>query len=213
MGKFKRVYRVRGTEIAPDYTMRRNFAACYFQEAFAELCASKKLAAYDLQRNGRTWLIMDINIEFLSPEMPFWRDEVAVEAWAYKTTPLYLIMNFQMSSNGRPVAKASYASIVVDEATRKPQRISELAGSFDLIDEPVFDVEDFGKIQPFGDPVGRCFKEVSSAEVDFNNHLTNMQYPPSAFEAIPLDYRMGRNLRAYRVKFIKEALLGDIIFA
>lgn len=214
MSKFIKVYKVRGTEIAPDYTMRRIYAACYFQECFAEMCSSKNMAAYDLQKLGLTWIISDMRIDFVSGDMPFWRDELEVSIWAVSKTPLFLRVAFSIKCKGKEFAKGLTNWLVAEDKTHKPRRLSPFGDEFDIVDEAIFEDENFSKFNELCDgKVGEIHRQIPSSEVDFNGHLANVQYAPTAFEAVPIDYRMEHDLKSYRIRFMREALYGDTILS
>lgn len=81
MSKFVKTYRIRGTELDAEYRMRRAFAACYFQECFAEWCASKTMAAYDMQKNAH------VSIEFVTGKEPMLNSTSAFSAGAADKFP------------------------------------------------------------------------------------------------------------------------------
>lgn len=207
-------YRVRGTELDESYRMKKIFAAAYFQECFAEACASRKVAGYDMQKDGMTWLVTDFRIDFLSDTMPFWRDEIEAAAWTSAKTPLFLTVDFSVSANGSEFAVGSSNWLAADNATHKPARLSPHGDKFEIHPRKIFDGEKFRKFETGPFPkAGEIERVIPSSEVDFNSHLTNTQYAPAALEAVPLDFRKAHALRSYRIKFMREALLGDRIIA
>lgn len=213
-GKFTKSYKVRGTELDQTYKMRKIFAASYFQECYAEKCASLGLAAYDVQKLGLTWIIADMRMDFLSDAMPFWREEVEVSIWPSSKSPLFMAVDFVISTNGRGIAQGSTNWLLADDATHRPIRISPHADGFEVLPEKIFENERFAKFEePSGAKAGELERAVPSSEVDFNGHLTNVQYAPTAIEAVPLDYRLGHELKSYRIKFMREAFLGERILS
>lgn len=214
--KFCNTYNVRSSEISPEFLMKDYFAGMYFQECFAEYCAARKVAGYDISELGLTWLTSDNRAEFFQP-MPFWRSEVKITTWIYKRTPVRIFVNFTAESEGRKIAQGSAIQLIADAKSHRPQRVDLVADKFDLDPETIFDNDDFGKIEMFDN--GCCSTEgmnsitqvVRFDDLDFNMHLNNVRYIPRGLEAIDVNYRLCHRLKSYRIKYEKEAKFGDEI--
>ena len=103
MDKFSNTYSVRGSELAPDYRLRNFYVCSYFQECFAEFMTSKKMAGYDMQKVGLTWLMSDISAEICGT-LPFWRTPVKVEIWTREINPIFVVVNFLLKDGEQTFA-------------------------------------------------------------------------------------------------------------
>lgn len=143
MEKFSNTYAVRSLEISPNYRLQREYAGFYFQEIFAEFCASKKMAGYDMARMGLTWLISDTEISYSPNEMPFWREKVELEVEAVEITPLFFNVAFRMRSSGLNVANGKYRTLIADAKTHKPKKFTDFIDRFPNISAQKTDFEKF----------------------------------------------------------------------
>lgn len=215
--KFRNTYRVRSSEITPDYEMREYYVGMYFQECFAEYAVAHKCAAPDLAKLGLTWITMGGAVKFFPP-MPVWRDPVEVSAWVCEIGGVKIRTNFEAACGGRKIACGSTVNFIADLQTHKPQKASSVAGMLEVCKDSV-DIPDhaFEKIEMFDN--GCCASEgmnmivqtVRFDELDFNMHLNNVRYIPRALEAIDKDYRICHMLKSYRIRFEHEAFYGDEI--
>ena len=211
--KFRSVYRVRSSEMTPDYLLKDYYVGMYFQECFAEYAAARKCAAYDVAADGLTWLTVEGGVEFFPP-MPFWRCPVEVSVWVYKIGAVRMRTNFEAHCDGRRIARGYSINLMADLNTHRPQKSAVVAGRFETCGEDVFpEAESACKIDMSdGAPVvGRLVQTVRFDDLDFNMHLNNVRYIPRALEALDLDYRLAHSLKSYRIKFEREARFGDEI--
>ena len=198
MEKLANTYAIRSLEISPNYRLQREYAGFYFQEIFAEFCALKEMAGYDMARIGLTWLISDSEISYSPNDMPFWREKVGLEVEAVEITPLFLNVAFRMQTKESTAATGKYRALIAYAKTHKPKRFTDF-------------IEKFPNIS--GQKIGEVLQKVRLPDLDFNRHLNNVRYLPRAVESMPESVREERRLVLSRLKFIKEAKLGDEILS
>lgn len=210
--KYTKSYTVNGFEIGPDYLLKRPLIAAYFQNTMACEFDDLGLAAFHLQEEGKSWVLTDIRIDYLS-RMPRWRSRISVDAWTRKIHGFRVYRDFTgYDSEGRLIAQGTSSWIVIDEATRRPQKPGIIAEKIGITEAEVFPGFRFGKLDPVDS--GECREwsfTVTSFDIDFNNHMSNLRYITAALEAIPYEYRLTHELRSITVKYSAEALLGDKI--
>ncbi len=214
--KFTKTYKVRSSEINPQYLLKEHFIGMYFQECFAEYATSLKLAAFDVAREGRTWLTSATTVEFCG-QRPFWREEVEISVWVCKATAVRLFTGFLARANSQDIAKGCGVQLIADAQTHKPLPLADVAERFGVDDPSPISLDSLTKIDMFDN--GCCADigttQISRAvcfdELDFNMHLNNVRYIPYALESVPFEYRMNHKLAKYRVKYEREARLGDVI--
>lgn len=212
MGKFTNIYAVRGSEIASDYRLRNFYVSFYFQECFAEFTASKKMAAYDMEKVGLTWLISDVSIDICG-ELPFWRTPVKVEIWTHDINPIFLVIKFSLSANDKIFANGCARALLADANTHKAQRFGEYEKNFEKYSEENFKTNPFQKFEIQGEKIGETLQVVRVADLDFNMHLNNVRYLPRMFESMPSSIASKSTLKSFQIKYIKEALLDDKILS
>ena len=210
MEKFTNTYSVRSPEIGPQYRLQREYVGFYFQEVFAEFCAAKEMAGYDMARIGLTWLITDAQIDYFGGDMPFWREKVEVSVEAAEITALFFNAVFEMRCGGELCASGKYRSLIADAKTHRPKKFSDFAERFPSAENRKVDME---KFEITGEKVAEVRQKVRLPDLDFNRHLNNVRFLPRAIESIPEEVRGQKILRKSLVKFVKEARLGDEIIS
>jgi acyl-CoA thioesterase FadM len=229
--KYQQIYQVRGFEIGQDYRLKPYLLPSYFQNTMGCHFADAKLAAYDLQKDGRTWVLSDMKIEFLD-QMPYWREEVLVETWNSKLKGFRVYREFTISSTSddkKLIARGTSVWLPIDETTKRPVKIDEYADRLPLHPEENFpnyksdklvipDDLAFPKADPSGLPqdyssdqrTWSLQQRVRSYDIDFNGHVSNIRYIGAAIESIPYELRKTLTPRGFEIKYIKEALYKDL---
>mgnify|MGYP006302811717 CR=1 FL=1 len=210
--KYTKEYTINGFEIGPDYLLKNPLIAADFQNTMACEFDDLGLAAFHLQEEGKSWVLTDIRIDYLSP-MPRWRSRLTVDAWTRKIHGFRIYRDFAGYDTGENlIAQGTSSWIVIDEATRRPQKPGGIAEKIGITEEAVFPGFRFGKLDPVesGEYTEWSFP-VTSFDIDFNNHMSNIRYITAALEAIPYEYRCSHALRSLTVKYSAEALLGNEI--
>lgn len=204
-------FAVRSHEIYPDYRLKPYHFLSYFQDAVSQFFAGYGRASFDLQREGKSWIITRLRMELLNP-MPVWRDEVTLEIWVRKKEGFRLSIDFRVLDEGDVlIGRGTSIWGVIDEAMRRPR---PLKGNADII--PVNPHEalpgfSFRKLPVIEGKPLVIEQPVRSYDVDFNNHLNNVRYLAAGVEAIPLDYRNRHVLKDAEIDFIEEARYGEMI--
>ena len=137
--KYQQIYQVRGFEIGQDYRLKPYLLPSYFQNTMGCHFADAGLAAYDLQKEGRTWVLSDMKIDFLD-QMPHWREEVLVETWNSKLKGFRVYREFTISSTDKNklIARGTSVWLPIDESTRRPVKIDEYADRLPIHSEEHF---------------------------------------------------------------------------
>ena len=210
--KYRKEYTVNGFEIGPDYLLKKPLIAAYFQNTMACEFDDLGLAAFHLQEEGKSWVLTDIRIDYHSP-MPRWRSRITVDVWTRKIHGFRIYRDFAgYDAEGNLISEGTSSWIVIDEAARRPRKPGAIAEKIGITEEAVFPGFRFGKLDPAasGERTEWGFT-VTSFDIDFNNHMSNLRYITAALEAIPYAYRVSHELRSFTVKYSAEALLGDEI--
>lgn len=201
-------FRIKGPDILPNYLLDPVSIAQFFQEAFAYQCADLGLAAYDLQKNERSWVLMDLKMEFLAP-LPRWRELLELKLWTRAVQGLRLFEDFQAVYQGEVIAQGTSGWLIINEATRRPMPIETVSKAFQVDDMAVFADFKFRK-RKFPTTISNQLNyTIHAADIDFNHHLNSIRYIDLALEAVPLTFRDSHVLKGFEVRYHKEAYLRD----
>ncbi|MBO6101853.1 MAG: hypothetical protein J6P03_01200 [Opitutales bacterium] len=212
MPTFSKTFSVRCSEIDRNYLLQRESIPFFFEECFAQYCASISMAGYDMTPKGLTWIISDIAIAYVA-KMPFWKSEIKVDIFTSAITPLYLKFDYALSCGGKIFAKGAFRAIIAELAAHKPKRATDFAENFSLSDPSEFSETAIEKIAPFGEKLGETVQRVRLADLDFNQHLNNARYLPRILESVPEGVRENFETQNFSIRFQNEAKLRDEILS
>ena len=91
--KFSTVYPITAAQIDANYRLNVDGLLTFHEKTVARYFTTLRLAAFDLQKEDKTWVISEINLEL--PEPPsMWSEDVEVTVWASERTSLRVWMEF-----------------------------------------------------------------------------------------------------------------------
>ena len=214
-GKFSKVYDIRSSEMGPDYRLKNESAARYFQECFAQYCTSKHLAAFHISKDHLKWIITEMNIEFLD-QMPRWSENVLVEVWLSEVKRYRLYVDFQLLYQGKVITRGDSSWYILNSETGRPANVSDIASRFELLPELTLGSRQKNSFAPEGgspaEPFGEQHHKVTFFDLDFNYHVNNLCYTAIAFNPLPVEFLNKNILRSYSVKYSKETFLNDELY-
>ena len=165
-----------------------------------------------LMARGVTWVLARLRLE--NPVAIVLGDEVEIETWPSGIERLFAFREFVVRRGGTEVARATTQWLLLDLATRKPVRPSEVL-------DPRFPRELTPPVAPL---TKRKLPELASweiekrfhvryADIDQNLHVTNTSYLSWAMEAMPRDLWQSSRLASVEVHYIAETLHGEAILS
>ena len=212
--KYTKEYEVNGFDLDTRYRLKKHLMAAYFQNTMACEFADLKLAAYDLQEEGRTWVLTEMGVDY-GGVMPRWREKFIVHSWTRKVSGFRVYRDFYAeNSGGELLARGTAAMLVLNEETRRPEKLGHIAEILQPLAEEVYP-EYTSRIEK-PEMVGEKYRlsgSVRSFDIDFNNHLNNIRYIAAAIEPLPYDYRESHSLSSFIIKYSEEAYLHDSLIA
>lgn len=228
--KFSREYTVRGFEIDENYCLKPYHIASYFQDTMAQNFADHMLAAYDLQKQGRTWVLSDVCIDF-QHHMPRWRSTVTVETWVSSIRGFRLSIDFRVyDDRDISIAQGSSSWVIVRTPGNKPEKIAAYAAKLGEPHSPLYPgyrfhepslehapsplaYGDCGLRHPWeeGQKAWSICQPIRSYDIDFNGHVSNIRYIAGGVEAIPSELRSRFQPVSFRIKYLREAVLDQVL--
>jgi acyl-CoA thioesterase FadM len=211
-------YLVRGFDCGYGGPLRPFALFNFFQEAAGNQADTIGIGMDRMQAEGKTWMIsrIDLRIEAL----PFAGEKVAVETWPAGRDRLFALRDFILRGpDGGVLARAVYAYLIVDMATRRPVRPERFFGEGEPIGEAPHPVEDLSFAVPHigtgaAMPEGAAFAlSASSRHIDNNGHVNNAHIANWLIDALPRDERGSGRIRGARIDFSGEILAGDLLEA
>ena len=76
-GKYRHTYTPTASDITPLYRLTPNALLMYFQDSFAGLMTINGVAAFDIVKQRRMWVITEVQID-VQPTVAFWSEDFTV---------------------------------------------------------------------------------------------------------------------------------------
>lgn len=210
---YQDTYIVRSSEIDTEYRLKPYHIGSYFQDTLACIFAKEGIAAFDLQKENRTWMLTNLRMDFLSI-MPWWREKVDVKIWLRKIKGLKLFIDYiAKNQDNQIVSKGTSSWIIMDQSSKRPIKITHYISEESCEPLEAIPSFEFSIIQPIEGREYKLSQTIRSYDLDFNQHLNNIRYLAGAIETIPLEYRNSHNITSIDIKFQKEVYYKDLILS
>jgi len=79
-GKYRHTYTATASDITPLYRLTPNAMLMYFQDSFARLMTIHHVAAFDIVKQHRMWVITEVQMD-VQPMVTYWSEDFTVEIW------------------------------------------------------------------------------------------------------------------------------------
>lgn len=208
--KYKKIYNVQFSDMDINYRLTKIAAVKFFQETFARYCAKNNVAAFDVVKDNLVWVISDIHIEFMGI-LPYWSENFEVEIWISEKTTLRTYIDFKINYKNQTIAQGDCCFYLIDTQTRRPVKSIDVVKVFDVVNEKVFPEQNKIKYIFEGEKIAEKEHEVTVRDLDFNYHVNNLSYMGIALETVPAEMLKNYSVNSYCIKFVREAVLGDIL--
>jgi acyl-ACP thioesterase len=202
-------YSVHGTEIDYTYRLTEPHLVSLFQDAFARYCAGLGIAAYDLQRMQKTWILSDFHTVF-HRALPKWHQKIKFEVWARKLQSFRIYADFKAFDElGNCCASGTSCWLILDEASRLPIDDKATFHKLGLTPKQAVEGFRFSKPEPLSGQLFEDQGKVRSSDIDFNFHLNSVRYIAVGLTTLPIDFRMKNKLNWLTIRYNQEILLDQ----
>ena len=204
---FRQDYRITCNDMDSEYRLNSQAILNLSQDTIAAFLTTRHLAAFDLQKEGFTWVLSEYTIDVAGP-LPLWREKVEVQVipseissvkshFDYRIlnkdgetvvsgTSIWSIINVE---TGRPELISDHCEIVGESGQRHPRNMIEAVTHSDL---------DFKYITNISD-------------IDFNGHVHNVSYLKIALSAIPYELSKTNVLKKMVIKFLRQSFINETL--
>lgn len=182
----------------------------FFQESAWRHARSVKQWYDDLVELGCFWVLSRLTLRM--ERYPLWGEKVTVKTWGSGIDRLFALRDFIVRDEKNAIiGLARSAWLVVNEKTRRPQRIEPLfTGSPVLADLRAFE-ELPEKLPALDSPVkGQSFT-VRYSDLDIQNHVNNAQYVEWCIDSFPPALPATHHPRLFSINFLAECAHGDVV--
>ena len=196
--KYRHTYTATASDITPLYKLTPNAMLMYFQDSFARLMTIHDVAAFDIVKQHRMWVITEVQID-IQPTVTYWSEDFTVELWVSELTSLRIYCDFRIVRKDNEQLIASGTSqwnilnldTVVPElmtASHKKVRFPK-PQSFDMLME----------------------HRATRLDLDFNFHVSNRSYVTIALLTMPDEVLASQTLTSVIVHWLHETYLDETL--
>ena len=234
-GVYRHTYTSTASDITPQYRLTLNALLMYFQDSFARLMTIHRLAAFDIVKQQRMWVITEVHID-IHPTDVFWSENFTVELWVSELTSLRIYCDFRIYRNDRgelmeqrEQSPSLLGSAESRQQKTKGQLIASGSSQWNILDLETkrlvptdFLAERLTVVPTAGNHRKVRFPKPTSVDMtmehratrldlDFNFHVSNRSYVSIALLTMPDDVLNSQTLTSVTVHWLHETYLDDTL--
>ena len=211
-GKYKHTYTVTASDITPLYRLTPNALLMYFQDCFARLMTIHGVAAFDIIKQRRMWVITEVQID-VQPTVTYWSEDFTVEIWVSELTSLRIYCDFRIvrKDNEQLIASGTSQWNILNLDTKRLELTDFLADKLTVV--PNLMTGSHKKIRfPKAQSIDMQMEHrATRLDLDFNFHVSNRSYVSIALLTMPDDVLSSQTLSSVTVHWLHETYLDDIL--
>ena len=211
-GKYRHTYTPTASDITPLYRLTPNALLMYFQDSFARLMTIHHVAAFDIVKQRRMWVITEIQLD-IQPTVTYWSEDFTVELWVSELTSLRIYCDFRIvrKDNEQLIASGTSQWNILNLDTKRLETTDFLADKLMVV--PQLMTASHKKVR-FPNPQ-TCDMQLehraTRLDLDFNFHVSNRCYVSIALLTMPDEVLATQTLASLVVHWLHETYLDDTL--
>ena len=211
--KYESVYPITAAQMSADYRLTVDGLLAFHENTVARYLTTLHLAAFDLQKIDKTWIISEINLMLPGPA-PIWTEDIRVTVWISELTPLRVWFEFTAHEmhTGRQVASGNSCWSLISMSSRTLISCEGLTPPTEREDELAAGPHRRRSVlKPSGEAVCSLRHGINRIDLDFNGHTNNRRYISMALICFDEGFLSTHRPDALNIRFLHESRLGDTI--
>ena len=211
-GKYRHTYTATASDITPLYRLTPNALLMYFQDSFARLMTIHDVAAFDIVKQHRMWVITEVQID-VQPTVTYWSEDFTVELWVSELTSLRIYCDFRIirADDEQLIASGTSQWNILNLDTKRLETTEFLADKLTVIPELM--TSSHKKVR-FPKPQS-CDMQIkhraTRLDLDFNFHVSNRSYVTIALLTMSDEVLASQTLTSLVVHWLHETYLDDTL--
>ena len=211
-GKYRHTYTPTASDITPLYRLTPNAMLMYFQDSFARLMTIHQVAAFDIVKQHRMWVITEVQMD-IQPTVTYWSEDFTVELWVSELTSLRIYCDFRIvrKDNEQLIASGTSQWNILNLDTKRLEPTDFLADKLMVVPELV--TASHKKVR-FPKPLSTDMQmehRATRLDLDFNFHVSNRSYVSIALLTMPDEVLLRQSLSSLVVHWLHETYLDDTL--
>ena len=211
-GKYSHTYTSTASDITPRYRLTPNALLMYFQDSFARLMTIHKLAAFDIVKQRRMWVITEVQMN-IEPTVTYWSEDFTVELWVSELTSLRIYCDFRIvrKESGQLIASGTSQWNILNLDTKRLEPTDFLADKLTVVPELM--TSGHKKVRfPKPQTIDMQMEHrVTLLDLDFNYHVSNRSYVSIALLTMPEEDLASQYMSSLTVHWLHETYLDDVL--
>ena len=211
-GKYRHTYTATASDITPLYRLTPNALLMYFQDSFARLMTICGVAAFDIVKQRRMWIITELEID-VQPVVAFWSEGFTVEIWVSELTSLRIYCDFRIirKDNEQLIASGTSQWNILNLDTKRLEPTNFLAGKLTIVPELMTESHRKARFPKPESVDMQLVHHASRLDLDFNFHVSNRSYISIALLTMPDEVLATQRLTSLVVHWLHETYLDDAL--
>lgn len=211
-GKYRHTYTSTASDITPLYRLTPNAMLMYFQDSFARMMTIHHVAAFDIIKQRRMWVITEVRMN-IQPTVTFWSEDFTVELWVSELTSLRIYCDFRIvrKDNEQLIASGTSQWNILNLDTKRLEATDFLADKLTVVPELM--TANHKKVR-FPKPLSYDMQmqhRATRLDLDFNFHVSNRSYVSIALLNMPDEVLASQMLSSLTVHWLHETYLDNIL--
>ena len=216
-GKYRHTYTSTASDITPLYRFTPNAMLMYFQDSFARLMTIHGVAAFDIVKQRRMWVITEVQMD-VQPKVTYWSEDFIVEIWVSELTSLRIYCDFRIVSkplgpgqDEELIASGTSQWNILNLDTKRLETTSFLADKLTVVPELM--TASHKKVR-FPKPQScdmQMEHRATRLDLDFNFHVSNRSYVSLALLTMPEEVLASQMPATITVHWLHETYLDDTL--
>ena len=204
---FRQDYRITCNDMDSEYRMTPESILNLSQDTIAAFLTTRHLAAFDLQKEGFTWVLSEYTID-LCGALPLWRERLEVVVSPSEISSFKLHFDYRiLNKDGDTVITGTSIWSIINVQTGRPEQIAEhcrVCGET-AVRHPRIVV----KAVSHSDIEFKYITNIS--DIDFNGHVHNVSYLKIALSVIPFEMSRTKIIKSLTIKFIRQSFIDQVL--
>lgn len=183
----------------------------YFLEAAWNHAEALGVGFAALAERGKLWVLSRLLLKV--ERYPAWGESVRVRTWPRAAKSVFAMRDFELQdAAGKVVASGASGWLILDAATRRPQRLEKFLASMPTLSEKRALETDPDKLPNWtydGSPARGI--TIRYSDIDVNSHLNSCRYVGVILDSYSLEFHAQHNPALLEMNYLGETREGDRI--
>ena len=163
-----------------------------------------------LSARNLMWILS--KLQLVVHALPKWGEQIHIETWGKGIERFYALRDFIVSSSdGKKLASATSAWMILDKISYRPQKLNELMKDFPWTGDRNEIETNLKKVPEPANDKTCCTFQVVFSDIDVNKHVTAARYLQWVMDSYPAAVLADRELKSAEISFLAEAVLDDMV--